>query len=233
MSLEAELAEAWLLLGRREGEGERIPPPLASRRARRAGEEATLEQVGRWWHKTRHLVVKVAGRRGRRVAVARREEEEVRRAARRAVVRWGRLGREGRRRNSLRSLMVREWGRLPSSLPAGELVAVLCHLGRRGRREAARREEEQMEEQRRDYKDYLDSEVTVTVEEGVGKEEEEEEVVKEEVEAEVEEQPDYSSDEAVLDHIREKEKTKRGTSGQVTEVFLLYLNNFHYLQRLE
>jgi len=126
----------------------------------------------------------------------------------RAGVRWRR---GGRRRGSIRSALEKEWGKR-GGVRGSEVVATLSALGRRERKEEARREEEEMEEMRRDYLDYLDSEAMVVVEE---EREQEEQVVEEEEQEEEEEEADYSQDEAVLGYIREKEKHKRGASGQV------------------
>ena len=193
------------------------------RRKKEQEDGVSLEQVGRWLRQTKHLGKRPGGGgvRGRRLELTSWEQEEVVRAGRRAVVRWRRLGREGRRGRSLRAVLGQEWKRgiragEVGGLTEDEIVGALSCLSRSSRRKESRREEEEVEEQKMDYMDYLDSEAVVTVEEEVKAPE----ALEDGEQEEQENQPDYSSDEAVLEHIREKERHKRGTGGQVS--ILLY-----------
>ena len=90
IAMEAELAEVWLLLGRhaemKAGEGS------GSRKRRRKMEEGvTLDMVDRWWRKTKNLTVRSSLKRSsKKVTLSQRQQEAVRRAGKRALVRWRR-----------------------------------------------------------------------------------------------------------------------------------------------
>ena len=214
IAMEAELAEVWLLLGRHSevkvGEG------TGSRKRRRKVEEGvTLDMIDRWWRKTKHLPVRSSLKRTlKKVVLSQRQHEAVRQAGRRALVRWRRQ--EGGRRLGLRTLLQKEWvSQKQGPLSGEELVAILCSISRREKIEVSKREDEEMKEQRQDYLDYLETEVEVIEEKVKVKVETEEQKLQEGENEEEGEEADYSTDEAVLDYIREKERNKRGISSQV------------------
>ena len=213
--MEAELAEVWLLLGRhvevKAGEG------VGSRKRRRRMEEGvTLDMVDRWWRKTKHLPVRSSLKRTpKKMILSRRRHEAVRRAGRRALVRWRRQ--EGGRRIGLRNFLEKEWSNQRQGFLSGEkLVAILCNISRKEKREIAKKEDEEMREQRQDYLDYLETEVEVIEEKAKVNVVTEEQKLEEGEDEEGGEEADYSNDEAVLNYIREKERNKRGISSQVS-----------------